>query len=231
MRTKLFTLPALLIASLLAGCGGGSNDSSQTSQTFSQGQATQPSLRNCFTLAPNVQFAYTDGQKILNLAEAFEGQVYMGVNSLRADNTRASTRFTTLTDTHFQFIGARMYDVSGDLEFKYVYSSNYRLPLDMAIGSTIQINATETETNIATNAQTTSPFSETYTFLGFEDITLAGRSFPNTCKLREVAGMSGNKWLYWIAKDFGVIKSEVRNAQDALIDSNELALIISAPAQ
>lgn len=225
MRTKLFNISALLMAALLAGCGGGSGDSSQN---FSQGQSAQASMHDCFILTPGVRFTLTDGTRWLNVQEQFEGQTYTGAVELRANNTRFGATYSALSNDYFEFLISVDYDINGAYSHKYVYS-NYRIPLNMTPGSSVTINGTETEVNALGVQQPADPFTETFTFLGFEDLTLAGRSFPNTCKLREDTGIGGNKPVYWIAKGFGVIKEEIRDPQGTLVSSTEIETIVSAP--
>lgn len=224
MKTKLFNISALLVASLVAGCGGGSSDSTQR---FSVGGSAQASMRDCFILTPGVRFTLTDGTRWANVQEQFEGQTYTGVVELRANNSRFGASYSTLSDDYFEVLLSVDYDDSGDYSHHYVYS-NYKIPLNMTAGSPVTITGTETEVN-SQGTQPADPFSETFTFLGFENITLAGRPFPNSCKLREDTGIGSNKPVYWIAKGFGLIKEEIRDAQGTVLSGREIATIISAP--
>lgn len=72
---------------------------------------------------------------------------------------------------------------------------------------------------------------EQMTFLGFENMTLAGHQFNNACKFSE-PGDAGKTDVFWLAKGFGTIRSEEHDAQGALVPGSrvEVKTIVNAPA-
>jgi hypothetical protein len=178
---------------------------------------------------PGVQFTNSDGSKNINVREQFEGQLYTGIRRINPANTRAVTQYFALTDTHYQFIGD-LINEAPSTTIKYTYSTDFRIPWNMTAGSSVHINATETETD-QSGTQTTSSFGVTYTFQGFENLSLAGQTLANTCKLVEAWDGDTDKTTFWFAKGYGIVKTETRDQNSAVIqaDSNQLASISVAP--
>lgn len=228
MKNTLTPISVLLVTGFLAACGGGGS-SSQDQQAAEQNQVVQASLRDCFTVTPGVQFTNSDGSKNVNVREQFEGQLHTGIRRIDAANTRAVTQYFALTDSHYQFVGDLIVETPGNT-FKYTYSSDFRIPLNMATGTSVHITATETETD-QSGTQTTSPFGVTYTFQGFENLSLAGQTLTNSCRFVEAWDGDTDKITFWFAKGYGIVKTETRGQNGILIqaESNQLASISVAP--
>lgn len=222
---------------MLSACGGGgssaSNDATMTTTTTTTTTTLVATpFSDCFTLTPGVKYTKTDGSKQLIVQEAFEGQTVFGDVELRANDTRFSARYQTISGGFVNFLGVGQYDGAGVSNGKDVYSASARLPSSFAVGQTISITYVNTQTR-TTPAPTVTAVNATeqYTFAALETLTLGGRTFTDACKLTLPTGVAGEVAVFWFARGFGAIRSERQNPVGTLVPGSrkELATIVSAP--
>ncbi|WP_143131326.1 hypothetical protein [Noviherbaspirillum humi] len=113
-----------------------------------------------------------------------------------------------------------------------VYSDGAKIPLDLAVGQTIQINWTTTDNSLySPPSVTTRSEGAVITFNGYEDLTIAGRAFLNTCKLTDKYIPTGKTSVVWLAKGFGPIRSEELDEKGVVVPGSrkEISAILAAP--
>ncbi|HCE11026.1 MAG TPA: hypothetical protein DEQ40_20955 [Oxalobacteraceae bacterium] len=219
---------AALSTVFLVACGGGSSDPAPA--TPSTIAAAAPSVGDCFELTPGIKFIKSNGYKELNVQETFEGSTAFGAVELRSDDTRFGASYQTISGGFVHGLGLNQYDQTGVLDGKNVYSSGFQIPVDMAVGQTAQLTYTDTFSDFTIGTTSTSNVSVSLTLAGFEDLTLAGRAFVNTCKFT-MPSSAGQTDVLWFAKGFGIIRKELEDAQGVMVAGSriELATIVSAP--
>jgi hypothetical protein len=223
-----------VLGALLTSCGGGGSSDSSASPgpLVTPGTFATAGWSDCFELTPGVKFVKTNGYKQLIVQETFEGQTAFGNVELRADDTRFGAFYLTISDGYIHLLGIAQYDINGVYKGKDVYSSEAQLPLDTSVGQTIQLSYTDTQTSTySTPTVTTVNQTEQFTFAGFEDLTLGGRTFANTCKITGPDKVGGQVDVTWFAKGFGVIRQQTQDAQGLTVPGTriELMTIVSAP--
>ena len=168
---------------------------------------------------------------MLNVQETFEGSTAFGDVELRSDDTRFVASYQTISGGFVHLLGDYQYSQTGELNEKEVYSSGYQFPVDMAIGQTVQLNYTDTTTLLPSGTPSTRSLTDVVTFVGFENLTLAGHVFANTCKFTLPTGTAGQVRAVWVAKGFGAIRREWQDTQGVMVAGSrvELATIVSAP--
>jgi hypothetical protein len=220
---------AALSAVLLAACGGGGS-SDPAPVTAPATVAAVASFGACFELTPGVKFIQSNGFKKLVVQEVFEGSSAFGRADLRSDDTRMYVNYQAISGGFVHMLGVNEYDDKGVSDGKQVFSSSDQISVDLAAGQTAQLNYTETRTSNYAPTSTTSR-TESVTFVGFENLTLGGRVFADTCKFTAPASVAGQTNVTWLAKGFGAIRSEKQDAQRVLVAGSriELTTIVSAP--
>jgi hypothetical protein len=157
------------------------------------------SITACFTAPQTVSFSLTalnapsgtvtpnrstTGPMTLNGA-AVTGQAVSYPSNAQSLTTQ--TDYWSVTDTGVTFLGVvREYANAGP----ETTPSGRVLPQDMAAGDTAVDSADPTNV---------------WTFVGFEDVTLAGRTFANTCHFSTLSG--GETFQLWYAAGYGVIRT------------------------
>jgi hypothetical protein len=178
---------------------------------------------------PGTKYTMTDGYKTVILEETFEQKTAITAMRLRSDDTREGGNYFLVGDTSIELLGATYYTSAGEYAGKYVYST-YRIPTNMTPGQTIENKFIETHEPVSGSGGTQLS-SEKFTFVGLEDVELAGRKFTDTCKIKAFYSENGNVFVGWVAKGFGFIKSERQDPQGVLVANShvELASIEAAP--
>jgi hypothetical protein len=228
-------LPAILVSTaFIASCGGGGTSSGQegTPATNPSTVTAAATFGDCFIWTPGVKYTRTDGSKILLVQEQFEGQTAISNMELRADDTRFGGAYLTVDNAHVQILGVNQYDSNGVFDGKDVNSSGNRLPVNMTPGQTVQLDYTQTSTSLTpTSSTTTTTETDRLTFVGFENLTLGGRTFANVCRIKSPNPNGTETSVTWAANGFGFIRSETQDAQGATVPGtrNELATIVTAP--
>lgn len=231
MFNTLFKLTAILATvSALGACGGGGGDS--TSGTVTTTSSPTAAFSDCFVLTPGTKFVLNDGYKMLVVQESFNGQMAYGYRELRSDDSTFGTTYMAKDDSYITILGNL--DDSGSTN---VYTG-YRFPASMSAGQTANITYSEVDTVIFP-PPSPSPQTFTYnnqaasfTFVGFEDLMLGGKTFTNACKLSSPYHADATKTDYtWFAKGFGWIRGVVLDAQGNEVPGTrrELTSIVTAP--
>jgi hypothetical protein len=234
--TKIILLAASLC--VLAACGGGDDDS--TAAAPPPPPATPPvagpTFDACFEVTEGVAYTMTDPDEggvsdgVLMVKEAFEGAVRSASVEL-ADATsirRAATYWSQEADG-IRFWGSIDYDEAGVAQAKMIHSDGFVLPLTMQAGQSTDLSYTVT---IIEGGQTdTVAQQETWTFEGFETLTLGGKSFDDTCRIKTTtpqAGGDGPSTL-WFAKGFGLIRARHTDSSGGVVEESELESITAQP--
>ncbi|MDB5773686.1 MAG: hypothetical protein JWM42_4060 [Burkholderia sp.] len=207
-----------LVSSVLAACGGGGG----ASPTPLSG----PKFGDCFIGTPGTRYTKTNGYSTLIVQEPFNGRAEVGEIELRSDGKRDFATYVAVGSTEVDIRGFIFYDASGEVSSTEV-TAGYNAPVNLAPGQKIQRVVTVTKsTPTQTNPPTTR--NEELTFIGFENLTLGGRTFTDVCKF-VMTGSGGEKVENWFAKGFGNIKWVTVNASGTPIVSAELQTILAAP--
>lgn len=230
---------AALSSLLLAACGGGGGGS--TSDTPAGGgsgtdSAASPAIvqsarkfSDCFLLTTGVRYTMTDGIVVLNVEEPFEGPIRHGTVRFRSNGFRDVTTFRVVDDTAITILGEYEYDSAGNNVYKDIYA-NYSLPAGLQPGQSHTVNVTQTSTG--PGGSSTRSFTETFTFVGFEDLTLAGRIIPNVCRLRDDSNPSATQKTHaWHAKGYGLVRQAILTADGQPVAGSmyQVATITTAP--
>lgn len=184
-------------------------------------------------MTPGVKYTMTNKYSHLIVQEMFEGVMAIGDVELRENGTRFGAAFHTLNGNVYTPLGIAQYSDRGIPDGKDVYSKEAVIVLNMVPGQTVVSNYINTITSTSFGPATTTieTVSDEMTFAGFESMTVAGRTFANTCKLTMPSDVKGQMSVAWLAKGFGVIRSEEQTTQGTPIAGtrNEIAKIITAP--
>lgn len=226
-------LPAILLSTVLLASCGGSSSSGPTTTTPAADLLTATAaatLGDCFTWTPGIKYTRTDGRQTLIAQEQFEGQAAMGQVELRADGTRFGSTYFTVDSTYVQVLGGNQYDSTGVYDGKDVNSSGNRLPVNMTPGQSVQLSYTRASTRSLAPSTTTNEAAQV-TFVGFESLTLGGRTFTNVCRVDSPDPSSAETHVSWVAPGFGFIRSETQDAQGVTVPGTrgELAAIDTVP--
>lgn len=168
----------------------------------------------------------------LIVLEMFEGVMAYGDVELREDGTRFGAAFHTLNGSVYTPLGIAQYNHFGVPDGKYVYSKEAITVLNMVPGQTVVSNYLNTITSTyPTTTVKIESVTDEMTFVGFENIIAAGRTFSNTCKLTMPSNVKGQVSVAWAAKGFGFIRSEEQTIQGVPVAGtrDEIVNIISAP--
>lgn len=232
LQLPIFThISILLISITLTACGGGgSPDSAVTQSNDPINAANAAILGNCFKWTPGVKYVKNDGYKTLMIEEQFEGQTAITDMELRPNDTRFGGVYIIVDANFVTVLGLNDYNGNGVYNGKDVYT-NFRLPAEMAVGQTVQINYGITRTRMIPPSVTNGGQATQYKFEGFETVTLGGRTFTNVCKLRSPSLTAGQTSVEWVARGFGVIKQEDQDAAETTVPGTvrQLVTIVVAP--
>ena len=230
---------ATLSTFLLLACGSGGGDS--TPDILASGGsgagnpagsvAVQSSVKfsDCFVLKPGVRYTMIDGTEVLNVEEPFEGPMRLGTVRFRSNELRDVTTFRLVDDTAVTILGEYEYDTAGNNIYKDLYA-NYSLPANLQPGQSHTVNVTQTSTG--PGGTSTRDFTQTFTFIGFEDITLAGRTLTNVCKLRDDSDPADTHKAYvWHANGYGLVRQAVLTAEGQLVEGTlqQIGTVATAP--
>lgn len=238
---KPFQIKTLLLATsmcaTLAACGGGGDDSATPTTT----PAAAPSFASCFDVTAGVAYTMTDpdaggvSDGVLMLKESFEGTVRSATVELQnATSVRSSANYWSQESNGIRFWGDVSYDGAGTAELKTVFSDGFLLPLNMQAGQSADLsyNATSTYLSGSQAGETeTSALHESWTFEGFETLTLGGKTFTNVCKIKSSSipvGEDGPTTL-WVAKGFGTVRVQHTDDKGAIVEESQLESITAQP--
>jgi hypothetical protein len=236
---KPFQIKTVMLASslcaTLAACGGGDDTATPTTT------ATAPAFASCFDVTAGVAYTMTDpdaggvSDGVLMLKESFEGAVRSATVELQnATSVRSSANYWSQESNGIRFWGDVGYDGTGTAELKTVFSNGFLLPLNMQAGQSADLsyNATSTYLSGSQAGQTeTSALHESWTFEGFETLTLGGKTFTNVCRIKSSSVPAGEDGpsTFWIAKGFGMIRVQHTDDKGAIVEESQLETITAQP--
>ncbi len=239
--TKPLFLTTVLCA-VLAACGGGGGGDDGTPATPPVPAAPAgPTLAACFNLTPGTAYTMTDPDggstsgKVLVVNESFDGAARNGsVEFAGATDIRSAATYWSPESTGIRFWGFVEYDDAGTAQSKTVHSAAFLLPLTLQAGQSTVLKYTDTIQQL-TGAQAgqtdTEAMEETWTFEGFETLTLGGKTFTDTCRIKTLpaaAGQDGPSTL-WFAKGFGVIRVRHTNSAGQVVEESALNAVTAQP--
>lgn len=142
----------------------------------------------------------------------------------------------------FRMLGVGQYDAKDAQKGKDVFSREAAFALTMVPGQTVMSNFTNTSSSwhlefdksgasstvTSTDVKTV---SDELTFVGFDTLTVAGRTFANACKLASPGSAPGQVSMVWRAKGFGWIRAEEQTIQGTPVPGTrvEIVKILAAP--
>jgi hypothetical protein len=183
----------------------------------------QPTVGDCYKLTAGNEYELTDGSKRVIVSEKFNEIDAFG-EATYVNNQLSSTTYRTVTETDVTFIGLAAPTKTT------IFKGNI-LPATMKTGdtttvefkvdfTTINTDATPGETKTATLTQGTR-------FVGVEDLTLHGKTFPGVCKVEVKAPNSrdGSFYMSWYANGFGKIKTIKYDASNNEIAGTTIELL------
>lgn len=241
---------ALTIAAItfLTSCGGGSSSNqgenagtTPTSNTAavnngaSSGQESDISTKvaDCFQLTPGVKYSLSNGIHVEIELGQFEGQTAYKSKDTEPGTSFLRESFAVVTASYIEELGGNIYDANGVQKGKYVFSGE-RIPFSVIPGQSIIVAGTNTTTYFNPPETNYASGKLKKTFLGFEDVTLGGRLFKDTCKFKTEPGEPlaaneiANPSTDWYAKGFGSIRFDYLN-EDQVTERTELVTVIAAP--
>lgn len=241
---------ALTIAAItfLTSCGGGSSsnqdanavttptaNTAAVNNDASSGQESDISRKvaDCFQLTPGVKYILSNGIHVEIELGQFEGQTAYKTKDTKPGTSFLRESFDVLTASYIGALGGNIYDANGVQKGKYVFSGE-RIPFSIVPGQSIIVDGTTTTTYFNPPETKFASGKLKKTFLGFEDVTLGGRLFKDTCKFRTESGepLAANEIASpstdWYAKGFGAIRFDYLN-EDQVTERTELVTVIAAP--
>ncbi len=234
-QTKTFLLAASLCA-ILAACGGSDDDSTTPTTT-----PTSSAFADCFDLTAGVAYTMANLDEggddagrndVRVLQESFEGVVRpASVDLDEGTNTRSNAAYWSRESNGIRFWGFLDYDFTGTLLTKTLHSDGFVVPLAAQAGQSIALSYTDTTSYLSGGqaGQTeTTPRQETWTFEGFESLTLGGRTFTNVCRIVSLNQEDGPTTM-WFAKGFGIIQARHTNSAGVMQEESTLVTITAQP--
>jgi hypothetical protein len=234
-QIKTSLLAATLCAALTA-CGGSDDDSSTPSTT-----TAASAFADCFDVTAGVAFTMTDADVggtsdgVLMLKESFEGVVRNASVELQNDTTvRGAATYWSRESNGIRFWGFLDYDSTGTVETKTLHSDGFVLPLSMQAGQSAALSYTDTYSYLSGDqaGQTeTAPQQSTWTFEGFETLTLGGKVFTDVCRMRTSVAQPAEDGpsTVWFAKGFGIIRAQHTDSAGVIVDESHLETITAQP--
>jgi len=189
-KTTLTTLPAALALALTLGaCGGGDDPGPNPNPN----PTPTASITACFTVDKAVTFAQTafnvPSGYVASNRSTVEPATYNGEKATRQTFFYPVSATTTYTDMNYWTVTD-----SGVRSIAYVDYNGTATPTDWFFPKDMKPKDKVTDSN-----------KIEYTLVGFETISLAGKTFSNTCHIK-VVDPEGNSDEVWYASGYGVIK-------------------------
>ncbi|MET3132040.1 hypothetical protein AAKU55_002310 [Oxalobacteraceae bacterium GrIS 1.11] len=184
---------------------------------------------DCEQLTPGTKYTTSDGYSHVIGVEAFEGANVPADVEFHPNGSRDSVYYRTIDANFIHFLGNIQYTGTGVAVEHEAYSSGAQIPVDMKPGQVLKFSYTKVMTQPSAAPLTTN-VTTTFTFVGFEDLTLGGHLFANTCKIMQT-DEKGLTEVFWMAKGYGPIREDSFDAQGVPVPNRQVALtaITSAP--
>ena len=236
------SLLATTLCAALAACGGGSDDSATTTPTLSP---TASAFAACFDVTAGVAYTMADVDEggddaghhgVQMVKESFEGAVrnaavnLTDTNGIRTDSGFAG--YWSQESNGLRFWGGLEYDSTGAVLSKTVHSNGFVLPLATQVGQSSALTYTSTTSYLsgAKAGQTeTATYQEAWAFEGFESLTLGGKTFTDTCRVKQTSGLIDGANTLWFAKGFGIIRGRHTNSTGVMREESTLKTITAQP--
>jgi hypothetical protein len=210
--TLLSTLPAFTLVCALSACGGGGGDDPGSSGGGSNPETA--SVAQCFkapTAAKNYEVLTTDSD-YPNATAAIQIRlapvIFMGQAATETGFTFSNPDSTTVTLIGYSAITNNK---SCEIAEKYpnetnvfVYPIQNCTPFNIKPGDSFDFPGFTDSNDLHSYAG-----SHT-TFVGFESITMNGKTFSNACRFRGTSDYDTED--YWVASEYGTIKSNTVRA-------------------
>jgi len=208
---------AAAVSFFLASCGGGGGGG--TGGAAGTAVLADSTFADCFALDVGTSYTMSDGTTRRVDEKVFNGQTLRGVTEIWGTDPDF-TDYVQVGDGYIAFPGSETY---GPAPMIFL-SPNNRIPDNAVPGQAINLNYQETR--LPANVTTTESYV-TY-FIGFETLTLGGKTFANTCHFRTPdEDNPGETWNIWFANGYGTIREEQQDAQGNLIGfSNKLTAVM-----
>jgi len=188
------TLPALALALALGACGGGGGGGDDSSNGNS-GDSTSPptaSVVSCFTAGSTVNFAILSS----NVPAGMVGPASSTTGPMTDDSGQA------VTGQMFKYTGA---SITSDTVYWKVAAGGVTLVGELTVAASG--NPSLTPINLTLPAGMSAGQSAgNMTLIGFETITLAGKTFANTCHFKTPNDER------WYAQGYGMVKQTASGA-------------------
>jgi len=234
------SLLATTLCAALTACGGGGDDSETPTTT-----PTASAFAACFDVTAGVAYTMADVDEggddaghhgVQMVKESFEGVARTaGVNLTDTNGIRTSTGFAgywSQESNGLRFWGGLDYDSTGTALTKTLHSDGFVLPLATQAGQSTALTYTDTISYLsgAKAGQTeTASHQETWTFEGFESLTLGGKTFTDTCRVKTTSGLIDGAITLWFAKGFGVVRGRHTNSAGVMREESSLQTITAQP--
>ena len=178
---------ALVLALALGACGGGGGGDDSSSNNNNPPPPPTASISSCFTAPSTVTYnitasgvpagqvapsSGTSGPMTDNTGQAVTGQM---LNYVGAASVKSITTYWKVTSSGVTLIGDLTVGTNGSASLSPI---NVTLPANMSVGQTV----------------------DGATLVGFENVTLAGKTFSNACHMKSSSAD------VWYAYGYGVIK-------------------------
>lgn len=189
---------------LLVSCGGGGGGTNDA--------VADTRFADCFALDVGRHYSMGDFTSRRVDEKVFNGQTLRGVTELWA-GVPDWTEYVEVSGGYVNFPGRETYGANPTT----VLIPGLRFPDNMSPGDAANLNYQRTTLPAGTIE------TEGYTtfFVGFETLTLAGRTFTDTCHFRTPDDLApGESYHIWFAKGFGTIREEQQDAQGNLVDTS-----------
>lgn len=231
------SLLATTLCAALTACGGGGDDSATPTTS-----PTASAFAACFDVTAGVAYTMADVDEggddaghhgVQMLKEAFEGVVRSASVELTDTNgIRTDAGYWSQEANGIRFWGVLGYDGTGAVLTKALHSDGFVLPLATQAGQSTVLAYTDTISHLSgTQAgQTeTASYQQTWTFEAFESLTLGGKTFTDTCRIKTVSGQIDGATTLWFAKGFGLIRARHTNSAGVMREESTLQTITAQP--
>ena len=173
--------------------------------------------------ARNVRSAWTTARAVRSAS----------VELANATTVRTAATYWSQESDGIRFWGLLEYDGTGNAQTKTLHSAGFVLPPTMQAGQSAALSYTDTISQLSGDqaGQTdTVARQETWTFEGFETLTLGGKTFTDVCRIKTIAAQSGDgPSTLWFAKGFGIIRFQHTNSAGTIVQGSSLEAITAQP--
>jgi hypothetical protein len=175
----------------LGGCGG-SDNSWGGGDNFASSNNGSGSIVACFTVSDGVNFSVTASG--VPAGQIFPNRSMTGPMTYNGQAVTGQTLFYPDGNTTYTLNN-----------YWTVTNSGVTLTVTVNQNGTVVPDGTFLPYNMSPGQTATNPSNNVDTFVGFETLTFAGKTFTNTCHIRSVDS-EGNETEAWYAPGYGMIE-------------------------